>query len=460
MQTLPPDPLAGIGILELGNRLRSGETTAEAVSRAYLDRIAALNPKLNAFVHVAEASALETAQGVDRLLKSGTDLGPLMGIPVAVKDLLAVAGMPARAGSRLDIGHLIGPEGSFVKTMKRAGCIVLGKTRTTEFAAGAQHVSHPTPWNPRDPKTHRTPGGSSSGSAVAQAAGLCGFAVGSDTGGSVRLPAALCGVFGLKTSAGLLPLDGVFPLSPAMDTLGIFAHTASDAAVVFEALTGKSVPPAPPLKGLRIGRPEKYFFDDLDHGVDTCIQKALSKADEAGTEFTAIDLSDAEAVGEIFSKMVPADLIATLGVERFLEGQSIIDPVVVDRISAALNVKAVEYIELTRLQETLARVGKQKIKNVDAWVTPTTKTLPIPLSECKTVQAAAAFNARALQITRFGNVYGLCAGSIPVMDSETHLPVGLQIHCGPGQDARLLSICLAFEKLMGTAPRADISAFL
>jgi len=171
MCLLPPDPLAACGIVELGNRLRSGEISAEAVTRTYLDRIAGLNPKLNAFVYVAEESAMMTARGIDRLLKSGTDLGPLMGIPVAVKDLLAVDGMPTRAGSRLDVEDLIGPEGSFVKSMKRAECIILGKTRTTEFAAGAQHVSHPIPWNPWDPKTHRTPGGSSSGSAVAQAAG-------------------------------------------------------------------------------------------------------------------------------------------------------------------------------------------------------------------------------------------------------------------------------------------------
>jgi len=460
MNALLPDPLESCGIVGLGKKIRGGETTAEAVTRACLQRISALNPKLNAFVHVAEESALMTAQGVDRLLKSGTDLGPLMGIPVAVKDLLAVEGMPTRAGSRLNVKDLIGPEGSFVKAMKRAGCIILGKTRTTEFAAGAQHVSHPTPWNPWDPKTHRTPGGSSSGSAVAQAAGLCAFAIGSDTGGSVRLPAALCGVFGLKTSAGVLPLDGVFPLSPAMDTLGIFTNTATDASLVFEVLTGKSVPPAPTLKGLCIGRPAKYFFDDMDQRVGICIENALSRAAEAGAEFTPIEFSDVEAVGEIFSKMVPADLIATLGADQFKEGRAILDPVVIDRVSPALDVKAVEYVGLTRLQKALENHGKQRINGVDAWVTPTTKTLPIPLTECNSAETAAAFTSRALQITRFGNVYGFCAGSIPIVDSETNFPVGLQIHGGPGQDARLLSISLGFEKLLGTAPRADMSTFL
>ena len=245
-----------------------------------------------------------------------------------------------------------------------------------------------------------------------------------------------------------------------MDTLGIFANTATDASLVFEVLTGKSVPPAPTLKGLCIGRPVKYFFDDMDQRVGVCIENALSMVAEAGAEFTPVEFSDAEAVGEIFSKTVPADLIATLGADQFMEGRAILDPVVVDRVSPALDVKAVEYVGLTRLQKELSNLGKQRIENVDAWVTPTTKTLPIPLTECNSAETAAAFTSRALQITRFGNVYGFCAGSIPIVDSETNFPVGIQIHCGPGEDARLLSISLAFEKLLGTAPRADMSAFL
>ena len=202
MKTLPPDPIQQMGIVQFGIRLRRGEISSEAVTLQYLERITALNSKLAAYVHVATESAVEAARGIDRLIKGGTDLGPLMGVPIAIKDIFTVEGMPTKAGSKLDISDLVAAEGSFIKSLKRQGCVILGKTRTIEFAAGAQNVKHPTPWNPWDPDTHRTPGGSSSGSAVALSAGLCAFAVGSDTGGSVRLPAALCGLFGLKPSVG------------------------------------------------------------------------------------------------------------------------------------------------------------------------------------------------------------------------------------------------------------------
>jgi len=460
MNALPPDPLESCGIVELGNKIRCGETTAEEVTRAYLQRISALNPKLDAFVHVAEETALAAAQGVDRMLNGGIDLGPLMGIPVAVKDLLAVEGMPAKAGSRLKVDDLIGSEGRFVKTLKRAGCIILGKTRTTEFAAGAQHISHPTPWNPWDSMTHRTPGGSSSGSAVAQAAGLCSFAIGSDTGGSVRLPAALCGVFGLKTTVGLWPLDGVFPLSPTMDTLGIFTNSAADAALVFEALTGEPILSVTSLKGLRTGKSEQYFFDDLDHDVEFCIENTLSQIADKGVDFIRVEFPESIEVGEIFSKMVPADLLATLGQEHFLESRENIDPVVIDRVSQALDLKAIDYIRLRKQQKELENIGRNRMKDLDTWISPTTKTLLIPIAECSSIEKATDFISRALNLTRFGNVYGFCASTIPLYDCGADFPVGLQLHCGPNEDAKLLSISVAFEQLLGTAPKPDVADFL
>jgi aspartyl-tRNA(Asn)/glutamyl-tRNA(Gln) amidotransferase subunit A len=200
--TLVPDPLAQGGIAGYGRRLRQGAITAAAATEAYLERIAALDPKLGAYQHVAAEQALASARALDRLLAAGTDLGPLMGVPVAIKDIFAVDGMPTTAGSQLEVADLIGPEGPFVQALRRAGCVILGKVKTVEFALGAVGISRPrgTPWNPWDAAMHRIPGGSSSGPAVAVAAGLCGSAIGSDTGGSVRLPACFCGTFGLKTS--------------------------------------------------------------------------------------------------------------------------------------------------------------------------------------------------------------------------------------------------------------------
>ncbi len=200
MMTLPADPLIDGGLGTFARRFRAGEITSEEATRAYLTRIEALDPRLNAMEHVAAELSLETARAMDKLNAANTDLGPLMGVPITVKDLLTVQGMPLTAGSNIDISDLADPqEGPFIKALKRSGCVILGKTKMVEFSLGITGVSaaRGTPRNPWDMETQRLPGGSSSGAAVAAAAGLCAFAVGSDTGGSVRLPAALCGLFGL-----------------------------------------------------------------------------------------------------------------------------------------------------------------------------------------------------------------------------------------------------------------------
>ena len=180
------DAIGSGGLEEFGRRLRAGETSARAAVESCLARIEAEDNALRSFVHVAADAARRSADTIDRRLSAGEELGPLMGVPVAVKDLFAVEGMPASAGSRLDVALVIGNEGPFVKRLKEIGAVVLGKTRTIEFAAGGHNLGHPIPCNPADRSRHRSPGGSSSGSAVAVAAGLCPLAVGSDTGGSVE----------------------------------------------------------------------------------------------------------------------------------------------------------------------------------------------------------------------------------------------------------------------------------
>ncbi len=165
-----------------------------------------------------------------------------MGVPVDVKVLFAVGRMPTTAGSQVDVADLAAREGPFIAGLRRAGAVILGKTKTVEFAFGATGTNaiRGTPWNPHDAAIH-FPGGSSSGSAVLVAAGLCAFAIGSDTGGSVRIPAALCGVFGLKTMVGLFDTSGVFPLSTTLDTIGLLTRSAADAALAFTVLTGRAV---------------------------------------------------------------------------------------------------------------------------------------------------------------------------------------------------------------------------
>ena len=462
MTALPPDPIERGGIGGYGKRLRRGETTAEAATRAYLDRIEALDPKLGAFEHVTGEQALASARALDALLEAGTDLGPLMGVPVALKDLFAVEGTPTRAGSNLDLGDVIGPEGSFVKRLKRAGSVILGKTKTVEFALGTTGISKPrgTPWNPWDASVHRIPGGSSSGSGVATAAGMCAFAIGSDTGGSVRLPAAFCGIFGLKTTVGLWPTDGVFPLSGDLDSIGPMTRSAADAAIVFAALTGQPVPVARPLRGLRLGRPSNYFYEMLEQQVEECVAAALAALAEAGADIVPIEVPEAAEREKYFPVALPADLITVLGRDRFLEGRDAIDPIVAARGAKGLDVGAPEYNRLRWWRLRLCESVNERFLGIHGWVTPTIARVAVPVSDFDDFKEGMKLTLAITQATQPVNLLDLCATSTPIQKFGPEFPVGLQVVCPRGRDADALSIALAIEDVIGPPPRPNVSGFL
>jgi aspartyl-tRNA(Asn)/glutamyl-tRNA(Gln) amidotransferase subunit A len=459
--TLPADPLASGSIAAYARRLRQGEITVAAATRAYLDRIAALDPKLGAYQHVAAGPALADAQALDRLLAAGRDLGPLTGVPVAIKDIFAVDGMPTTAGSRLDVADLIGPEGPFVKRLREAGCVILGKVKTVEFALGAVGISTPcgTPWNPWDAAVQRIPGGSSSGPAVAVAAGLCGFAIGSDTGGSVRLPAAFCGTFGHKTTVGLWPTAGVFPLSTALDSIGPLTRSAADAALVFRVLTGQKVV-AERVRRIRLGRPTSYFFDRLDEAVTGCTERALAALGAAGATIDPIDLPEAAAREGYFPVVLPADLIATLGRERFAAGRAAMDPVVGARGDRGLEVLAADYVRLERRRQELCRSAAQRLEGFDGIVAPTAAILPPPVADFADPAAGLKLALAITQNSQPGNLLDLCGTSTPIQSLGAPLPVGLQVLCPAGHDAKALAIALAPEELLGPPPQPDLAGFL
>ena len=463
MVNLPSDPLEQGGIEGFGRRLRQGEITAEAATEAYLARIRALDPALGAFEHVAADQALAAARALDGLISAGTDLGPLMGVPVAIKDIFAVEGMPTTAGSNLDVTDLIGPEGTFVKRLKGAGCVILGKLKTVEFALGGSGTNYNrgTPRNPSDAKTYRVPAGSSGGAGVAMAAGLCGFAIGSDTGGSVRGPAAYCGVVGVKTSAGLWPMDGIFPLSKTLDTIGPLTRSAADAAVVIAALTGSSVARPAPLRGLRLGRPKNFFFDELDEHVETCVSAALADLGEAGVEIVEIDVPEIEENPVVFANITRPELIASIGRERFLKDREGMNPDVADRAAPGLEVSADVYIRNLWRHRELCEVAWRRMRGLDGWVGPTKSRVPPPYPpEFTTVEDARELIKICAGPTRPANVFGLCATSQPVHQYGSPLPVGLQVMCLGFWESQLMSIALALERVIGEPSRPELAGFL
>jgi aspartyl-tRNA(Asn)/glutamyl-tRNA(Gln) amidotransferase subunit A len=450
MPALPDNPFATLSIAEYGRRLRHGEISAESATAALLQRIAALNPKLGAYTFVAGDAVLATARALDALIRSGTDLGPLMGVPVAVKDLYFVEGMPLAAGSRVDVGGIVRGEGSLIRALRRCGCMFLGKTWTSEFALGGINFIQRVPWNPLDGETHRTPGGSSGGSAVALAAGLCAFALGSDTGGSVRMPAALCGIFGHKFSRTGFPLDGVFPLSPTLDSLGTLTPSAGDAALIWSAVTGAEPIAAAALRGLRLGRPAQLFGDDLDPAVQRGLDHAYRALSRAGADIVEVDVPEALEFEGVFGRIVPIELIAILGRERVRESLDVFDSVTRTRLAGALDQPATDYIDALRRLAAMCVAVARRMKACDAWVSPTTPLLPTPMAECATLEAALAWNRRALRNTRPGNVFDQCGVSLPVAVAGSRFPAGLQIMAPAGGDARLLAIACAVETALSS----------
>lgn len=462
MARIPEDPFEKGGIAGFAEDLRAGRTSSEAVTVACLERIDALDGKIGAFQHVAAESALHTAQAMDGLLRAGTDLGPLMGVPMAVKDIYAVDGMPTTNGSLIESADITGPEGTYVQTLKCGGVVILGKTKTVEFALGATGVNEArgTPWNPWDLETHRFPGGSSSGSAAATAAGMCAFALGSDTGGSIRIPAALCGLFGLKTSVGLIPTDGVFPLSPTLDSLGPLCRTAADAALVHGVTSGIPMPqPAVP-GALRLGVPRDFFFEDLDDAVADCVEKALAALREAGVELvelTADDLPDPRERETVFPTIVGPEVLASLGIDRFTAGRNGMDSVTATRAAIGLEVSAVDYALARRRQAALKSLAAEALRQLDGIVMPATPMVAMPLADLET-KAGATRSMAASRNTQPGNLWSFCGVSLPVHQYGSDLPVGLQVLCRHGSDAHVLSIGLAIEAALKPPTRPGLVA--
>lgn len=443
---VPVEDLFADGIESWAKKVRNGDLSFRKTVESCINNIDA-NPELNAFEFFDPQLPLMTATYLDNSLNQGVDLGPFMGLPVGIKDIMAVEGMPTGFGTNADMSDLALREGTVVSTLRSAGAVVLGKTKTVEFALGATGVneSRGTPWNPVDRQVHRMPGGSSSGSAVATSAGQVGFALGTDTGGSIRNPACITGIVGHKTTTGLWPLDGIFSLSTTLDSVGPLCRTVQDAALLHSLFSGEPVSFRNGVKGLRIGIVEDLFLDNLDAAVSSDFERVCKLLEIAGAEHVSVEFPEVHERTELFSAIVPSELIRSLTPERFLAIRDNVDTVTESRASVGLSTTAHAYLAAHNRRASLIKKAKNTFDNVDLWLSPTVPVLPLPINEFddESVHQRALL---ASQNTQPGNLLDFCSISIPMHKSG--LPTGLQLMMPAHEDARLLSIAAAIEALI------------
>jgi aspartyl-tRNA(Asn)/glutamyl-tRNA(Gln) amidotransferase subunit A len=459
MKDIPLDPFSENGLEGFAKDFREGKVTSEEVTRIYLERIEKLDPKLRAYEFVAAESALATARAMDLLIKSGTDLGPLMGVPVAIKDVFVISQMPApRVGSNMELPDILGTEeATFINALRQAGCVFLGQTKSVELCLGITGHSAPrgTPWNPTDMENRRAPGGSSSGSGVAMAAGLCAFAIGSDSGGSVRVPAAFNGVFGLKTTTGLWPTAGAFPLDPRVDSIGLLTRSAKDALLAFKTISSVLFGCAyqPRRSGVRLDRlclgvPQNHFGDNLNPKISEAFQAANEQLKAQGCLLENIVVPEASERAGYFPVSMPSSLLSVLGKENFLAQKHLMDPVIAKRVESGLDVKAYMFLALEDKRTKSRAAVEEKFIGYDAWVSPTTADFAPLISDLEDPEKGMQLALGMTQNTQPSNHLGLCSISLPL--PVDGLPIGYQLMGAPDTDLKLLEIAVEIEKVFAS----------
>lgn len=450
----------GLSLAELARGLRSRRFSAVEIVDRCRDAHRRSEPLLNAWKTWNGDAARLLAQSVDKLFDSGMDFGPLMGLPVSVKDLYGVPGMPVFAGTDQALPAAWEAAGPVAGAVLRQFGIVMGKTHTVEFAFGGLGVNAHwgTPFNPWSADGHRTPGGSSSGAGVSLAQGSALVALGTDTAGSVRVPASMTGQVGLKTTHGRWPLEGIVPLSPSLDTAGLLTRSVEDMAFAFaavDALLGGRRPACamPSLNGLRLGVADNFFWDGLDPGIGESVSAAIELLAGAGARIVPVRVPHCDDVYEIFRQggLAASELAAFMNME-FPARIARLDPVVRARVAAAEQVSSVEYLRRRQVLQACAQRATAVFADVDALLAPTVAITPPLLDGLADGAAYARANMMALRNTVIGNLFGWCALTLPVGLDARRMPVGLQLMGAPMTEARLIGIGLAVEARIGRGP--------
>jgi aspartyl-tRNA(Asn)/glutamyl-tRNA(Gln) amidotransferase subunit A len=469
-------PLHWQTITTLSEQIHAGTLSPVDLAEHLLNRIDALNGSLNAFRLVPRERALAAAQAATLTLRSGQDLGPLHGIPYAVKDIIDVQGLPTTAGSNLLLDNIAAADAPVVRQLTQAGMVFLGKVNTVQFAFGAPGINHHhgTPHNPWHATPH-VPGGSSSGSGVSVAAGLVPVALGTDTGGSVRIPAALCGIVGLKTTVGQVSRSGVFPISWSLDSVGPLTRSVADAARVYEAIRGfdpedastHGIPPQDVLtslhagvRGLRLAYAETLFWDTADAEVVQAVRACGDVFANLGAHVESVAFPEAAASLDIDPRgWIGAAEAYVVHQERIESQYAGYDPIVSYRVAPGKDVPAFAYFRIMRARDALQKQAQRVLQDVDALLVPTTCIPALPVAQVDaSLDTYKHWNPLYSRNTRVGNILGLCGLTVPCGFTSAGLPIGLMIYGKPFDEAMILRIGYAYEQATDWHRRApDLS---
>jgi aspartyl-tRNA(Asn)/glutamyl-tRNA(Gln) amidotransferase subunit A len=447
-------------IVEAGAALRARKISSLELVNDCLARIERLNPKLNAFLTVTADAARARASAMDAELTHGRDRGPMHGIPIAHKDLIMTRGVKTTAGSKIFANFVPDHDAVVAQKLDSAGAVMVGKTHLHELAYGITS-NNPhfgaihNPWN-----LECITGGSSGGSGAAVAAGLVPMATGTDTGGSIRIPAAFCGTVGLKPTYERVSRRGVLPLGLTLDHIGPLAGTVRDTAISFNAMAEKPsgyVPPAQvDIRGLRIGLPQNFFFDRLDPEVAAAVRKAVQSAAALGARIVDIRVPDMDAVAVIgrVILLVEASAVHAANLHRRSEfGADVLALLDQGRL-----ISGGDYVDAQRVRRILCREFAQLWKQVDCIFAPATPS-PAPKIGQTTLQLGSVTDDVRLATTRpirGINVLGIPALALPCGFSTSGLPIGMQIFGPPGGEDVVLRAGAAIEDVTGIRERHPV----
>ena len=441
-------------VVAFGRQWRERRITSAAVTQSCLDRIASDNPSLNAFILVMADAARQQAAEADRELASGMDRGPLHGVPLSIKDLFDIEGTATTAASRVRDGHVATHDAPIIARLRQAGAVIIGKTNLHEFAFGT--TNEDSAFGPtRHPLDRsRSSGGSSGGSAVSLASGMALATLGTDTGGSIRIPAALCGTVGLKPSYGELCTDGVTPLSRTLDHVGPLTSTVTDAWHVLHALRGDTrMRPLEParIETLRFGIPRAYFCAVLDGNVRRAFDASVETLRRAGATVADVDIPSAALIAPIYLHIVFGDAAAYHAQTLETMPERYTAPVRL-RLEMARYVLAEDYVRALQGREVLRREVDRALSGVSALLLPTVP-IPAPPIGAHLVQVGTTqepVRNLTLRLTQLFNLTGHPAISLPCGRTPEGLPIGLQAVGSLGHTDALLCTARSIERAWAT----------